>query len=1016
MNSSRIFAVFISVMAGLYWPDFIGAQGRPKPAPKTGTYTVRGDVARPAPDAPVTFGTTVEKYISNYKINADGTSTQTLEIEQTCSTELCLEQLKKTKYEFNGDLGDVRLVQASITKPGGKTVSFDIARYPSRPTPQAEAAPGFSSMRELELKFEGLELKDRAHYTIAIETRKPTFASHFDAADLFPRVYEWRSIEINIDAPKGLKLLTESPGLDGGQIPSHDDRIRWRFRKQNLSALPLEAAMYDTLSVSPRLVISTYASYEDLGRAFWQGFSEKAVITPEIQQLADEITKGISDPRDQIAAIFSWANKNIRYLAVVLDRGGWVPHSTDSIYRNRYGDCKDYSIFIYTMLKAKGIQSVPALIRSDLGDWFPAVATTEYFNHAILYIPSLNLFADATAPDSRPGIVPQTLVGKKALLAGENSKVIEVPKDDPDANQVLSDIDITISENGDLKASSRNRYIGRSELALREIMSTTNVARSDLFVKMMLAFMGVNGTGRLVKVTDPHSVRDPFQIELDIEVKDFTTFLAKGKFELPVGLNMFTPTQLEAITRSETRNTSLNAGAMKVREIFRIQLPASVTPGELPAAQKLSNDTGEYTIEFKKVNGKIEILRELILKKDHVAPTDYAAFRKIVATSVEGLTASIPYSANSLLLQAKTRQLKDRTPPPAASTAIDAIVEKLLPTDEKKLTSLQVRQMEAKLLKEPHDIETRSRLLRYYGDVKETPAIVRSRTSHRVWFVRNRPDVDEVSFFSWFGFYNSSRSPEYDAIRKEWLDQLASNKTNKRIRLNAVTFIGNVEPEVAERILRDGIELDKNSFEFQTELVDHLADKYIESRKKTGTNADQIRPILTLARSALSLLKQERSAERDEARRHMLSVVSPLAVEAGDHQFAEELSRELVLDFGNDIDTPNFQSATHLGNTVLGRVSLARGDNAKAGEYLLISIKAPLRHKTGYFNNLDMSLARELFRKGEKKAVEEFLTLCLELNSFTEDPELLDDEIAAIKKWQVQMDTGIEPSFDFSKP
>src|SRR5678815_3165090 len=153
--------------------------------------------------------------------------------------------------------------------------------------------------------------------------------------------------------------------------------------------------MQSVIEISPRFAFTAFRNTDDLGSAFWDVFKTKAVITPEIQALADEITKDSTNPSEQASAIYGWVNKNIRYLSVILDRSGWIPHSSTEIIRNGYGDCKDYTVIIHTLLKAKGIDSIPVLIRADMGSWFPSVATAEYFNHVILYIPSLNLFADA---------------------------------------------------------------------------------------------------------------------------------------------------------------------------------------------------------------------------------------------------------------------------------------------------------------------------------------------------------------------------------------------------------------------------------------------------------------------------------------------------------------------------------------------------------------------------------------------------------------------------------------------
>ena len=1022
ISRRKPFSVFfiVLVLSVLSVPDGFG-QSPPKPRKEV--FTVRGDAAKSKPDlsaAPKTFGLTVEKYVSSYRINTDSTVIQHLEIQQKCSTEACLRQLAKAKYEFNGDLHDIRLIEAFIVKASGKKVVIDVSSLASRPTPQAEAAPGFSSLREIEIAFEGLEINDSAYYKAAIETRRPLFDNHFDSIELFPQLYEWKSIEINVDAPRGYQLQFEPTGLQGGEAASQGDRSRWRWQTQNAAAIPLEAAMFDSVSKGARLIISTFRSYEDLGRAFWQGVKRKAIVTPEIRSLADEITKDIVKPEDQIAAIYNWANKNVRYLAVILDRGGYVPHSSEEIVRNRYGDCKDYTTIIYTLLKAKGIESVPALIRSDLGSWFPSVASTEYFNHAILYIPSLKLFADATAPNTRLGILSQTLAGKKALLASETSGFVEVPKDTPDDNQILSEVEINISENGDLKAVSKNRYVGRAEILVRPVFGSI-ASGSDVFMKLMFAYLGVAGTGRIAHVSDPHKVGEPFEVHFEAELKDWTTFLPKGKFEMPIGLNMFTLSDFELLTKDESRRTDLYAGALRMRESYRIQVPASVKTGELPAAQYLSNEIGEFRMEFKRANEKIELHRELILKKDAIAPTEYPAFREIVKTAVESLNASITYTAPKELLQAKSRQIR-KQPRPAASTTkgVESIIEGLFELNKEKLTAAQARRLETKLLTEPGDLDSRLKLINHYSrdDLKETPTRAKARTNHRLWFVKNRPQMDDLTVMRVFNIFAGEDSSEYRIIRDEWTAQVAKSTSNKRVRLNAVSFIRAVEPKRAEELLRDGIAIDENAFEFQAELAGLLIRDYKdESKSRTSESQDTlVRSILATGRTALSVLKRERSQERDEERAKLLISLCPIAFEAGETEWAETLAQELILDFGNDVNESNFEKATHIGNVVIGNAQLSKGNKTKAVEHLLISIRAPLRDKTGYFTDIDTSLAKGLLKLGEKTAVSEFLKLCLELNAFKSDTELYADELAAIKKWQTQIEQNIEPSFDFNKP
>src|SRR5262249_34597046 len=161
--------------------------------------------------------------------------------------------------------------------------------------------------------------------------------------------------------------------LDGGRLADQNGKARWRWNKTNFTAVGTDELMLDFTSSSLRVAISNYKNYEELGAAYWTEAQKKTVLTPAIQSLADEITRDAKTPDQQAYAIYEWVNKNIRYLSIVLDRGGWIPHDATQILANGYGDCKDYTTILNTLLRAKGIESYPVIIRADMSGWFPEV-------------------------------------------------------------------------------------------------------------------------------------------------------------------------------------------------------------------------------------------------------------------------------------------------------------------------------------------------------------------------------------------------------------------------------------------------------------------------------------------------------------------------------------------------------------------------------------------------------------------------------------------------------------------
>ncbi|HVE58604.1 MAG TPA: DUF3857 domain-containing protein [Pyrinomonadaceae bacterium] len=1017
---------FAFILLALFSLSFF-SQTRKRPVGTVGTVRIKLPPApknppKEAETKPKTLGVTVEKYVANHEVNADGTAVETWEMQQRFDSDLVIERYKKLERTFNGDLQKAEVLDAYILKADGTKLALPPDAIQIKPTPQAEAAPSFSSYKQIQILYADLKKGDATYFKIRITTTKPYFEKQFDMIENFPLAYNWKSVEINLTAPPDFPLYVQAVDLDGGRLTDENGKARWQWRKENLAAFELEAGMYDFFNGSPRLAVSSFKNYDELGAAYWSEAKNKAVVTPEVQALADEITKDLKEPAQQASAIYEWVNKNIRYLSIVLDKGGWIPHSSTEILANRYGDCKDYSTIIYALLKAKGIESYPVLIRSELGDWFPEVATPDYFNHAILYIPSLKLFADATAPNTRLGLITQSIVGKKAILAGEKTGIIETPKNNPADNQMLSDVEINFAPNGSLKAVSKNVYDGRAEIIYRPLFADSMLQKnSENFVKMLLAYFGVDGSGKLVKIGNPFKVGEPFTVEVEVELPNFTTFTPKGAMLLPIALNMMNSSELEQFVKSEQRRTNLILGATRFRENFKLNFPEGVKVETLPPVVNFANAVGSYRNEFTlEGSSSVKVLRELVINKDIISAKDYPQIRELINKSVEGYNAEIKYSANPIFARQKSLELRKN---PAGQNKPVSIANLMLgDIDEKPLSPAQAAQFEAKLQKTPDDVESRKRLLRYYSDdeKKDTPARRANRLKHRLWFIQNKPEIDESEIYGYSTPDDSAEDAEYQTLRDEWLKQVEKNKTNSSIRLNAIEFIRFAEPSIAEKLLTEGRLIDKENYEFPLMLSKLLYGKtevplYSEEQpkakderlKKKSFNLGQA---FENGETALVLLKKERSSDRDSKRRDLLQTLAKIAFELEKFDRAKSLATELILDFGQDANDSNYDNAAHLGNIILGRIALRENDTAKAKEHLLIAIRAPLRREKSYFSAIDMELARELLAKGEKETVLEYLKLCEKLLNYS---DIYAGKISTMKSWQEQINKGATPNFSF---
>jgi hypothetical protein len=620
-------------------------------------------------------------------------------------------------------------------------------------------------------------------------------------------------------------------------------------------------------------------------------------------------------------------------------------------------------------------------------------------------------------PNTRLGLIPQSIVGKKAVLAGENSGLIELPKDIPADNQILSDVTYTFAEDGSVKAHSLNTYVGRTEIIFRPLFADSTYGRDpSTIIKLMLAFYGLNGDGKVVKVSDPHQVGDPFSVEFETSVGNFTTFEPKGKLTLPTGLNMINLPEMGQLATADSRKTSLDVGATRLRENITIEIPPTVTMVAPPRSVNVTTAVGSFTISPEMKDGRLHISRELLITKDSIEPAEYPVFKELVNKLVESHKLEIEYTADASLSKGKNKDRKAEDKSNEPKSLADRMIEAMgVFGGGDPLKASEVRELEARITSNENDEDSRKKLIRHYAhyETKQTPGVQSAFLKHRIWMIQNRPRLGDEQVLSWMR--PSLPTASREGLKNAWLASVAKAKGDSIVRLNAIEFLKNYFPADAAKLIDEGSAVDPTNYKFplmMTEIILQDLKKDSTEEQKRAIAAKLLGP----GKLALGLIKKERSDERDRDRRDLLKVLSSAAVAANDLDAAESFATELILDFGQSVDSYEYGDSTHLGNVTLGRAQLRRGNIEKAKEYLLVAIRAPLRQPKSSLFSIDMRLAKELYEKGVKAEVLEFLNLCIELQTKKARPKLYEDEIRALKLWQEQIEKGVKPSFDFGAP
>ena len=94
--------------------------------------------------------------------------------------------------------------------------------------------------------------------------------------------------------------------------------------------------------------------------------------------------KRLPDQSARALAALRFVQDEVRYVGIELGAGSHRPTPPESVFSRRFGDCKDKSLLLTTLLEAFGVSARPALVNTRAGrgldDWLP---TPYAFNHVV---------------------------------------------------------------------------------------------------------------------------------------------------------------------------------------------------------------------------------------------------------------------------------------------------------------------------------------------------------------------------------------------------------------------------------------------------------------------------------------------------------------------------------------------------------------------------------------------------------------------------------------------------------
>ena len=397
-----------------------------------------------------------------------------------------------------------------------------------------------------------------------------------------------------------------------------------------------EVGMPAAKDITPRLSYSSVKSWHAIYEWYKDLAKDRYAADEAIEETVRAITANLAAPSDKIRALYHFVASQIRYVGIELGQGAYQPSPASQVFQMRYGDCKDKTTLLISMLNLVGIKAFPVLLNpSPYENVDIEMPSLGQFSHVITEVPRDDgtfLWLDATSEVCSFGNLPASDQGRKGFVIGEaRGEFVDIPVYPPESNRLIVDLRITLNESGGLHGKMCVDTSGQYNLETRSQYKPVHPAEwKDTFAaELNSQFPGVEINR--ATISDLTDLTSPVHVEIDFVVEKYVKRI-NGNLLLPLPSDEFTD-YAQFFAASERKYPLEFSYPFQMEKTVRITLPEGwkvSLPDDLQAAHNFASVDRRYKSEGNEIRYKLQFT----LKNPIISPEDYPSAKRFFESLV----------------------------------------------------------------------------------------------------------------------------------------------------------------------------------------------------------------------------------------------------------------------------------------------------------------------------------------------------------------------------------------------
>ena len=541
------------------------------------------------------------------------------------------EKASEARIDYDSTYEKVELVYARVIKPDGTVVEVgsrhirDVSKYLNFPL--------YSNARAYIISFPEIAEGSSVEYKVKIHNNKlingKDFVLTYPVQSDDPIIAANFTLRVPKNKRINLKIINEQYNNFGAALnpttKEEGDFLSYKWQFKNIPQIIPEASMPPQVEVNPAFFISTFNSWEEVYDWWWHLARDKMKADRAIKEKVKELVRNKKSEEEVARAIYNFCVQNIRYVAVEYGQAGYEPHEAQDIFKNKYGDCKDQSMLLVTMLKEGGIVSYPVLIPTkddyNLNKDFPSAM----FNHCIVAakVGGKIVFLDPTAETCSFGDLPPGDQARQVLLFRADGYAIEsTPLFAARHNMVRQEVKMKIDDSGAIQVRKANFSFGLYDQAQRYWVLYTQPELIQEAFKEAIQNISIGAKLGSYKIENASDLNKPVTLVYEFSGPEYWTEAGALRI-MPQLASLGT-----SLVAKDRRKYAIDFDTLDEKEyIYEINLPRGFAVKYIPESIRETSPWFEFSVEYIRGENKIFVRQKEELKRSVISAEDYPGFK-----------------------------------------------------------------------------------------------------------------------------------------------------------------------------------------------------------------------------------------------------------------------------------------------------------------------------------------------------------------------------------------------------